>query len=89
MTQRKRANDQIYLTMVKARLLDQRVTFWCVNYLYTGTVAEVNSECVRLTDAAVVYETGVFSEANWKDAQTLPHDIYIMRSAIEAFGVLK
>ena len=29
------------------------------------------------------------TEPKWKDAQALPHDVYVMVSAIESFGVLK
>jgi hypothetical protein len=71
------------------KLLGERVTLFCLNYIYTGKLTGVNETCVLLEDAAVVYETGSFSEKAWKDAQKLPHDWYVQRSCIEAFGVLK
>jgi hypothetical protein len=70
-------------------LLGERVTFWCVNYIYTGKLVGVNDSCVKLTDAAIVYETGELDAKSWKDAQSLPNDWYVQLSAIESFGVLK
>ncbi len=43
----------------------------------------------KLTDASIVYETGVLTDKNWKDAQKLPNDWYVQQTAIESFGVLK
>lgn len=71
------------------KLLGERVTFFCLNYIYTGTLAGINATCVLLTNPAIVYETGAFTEKKWKDAQELPHDLYLMLSAIESFGVMK
>jgi hypothetical protein len=71
------------------KLLGERVTLFCMNYIYTGTLTGVNDTCVLLTDASIVYETGEFNEKNWKDAQNLPHDWYVQMSAIESFGKLK
>jgi len=70
-------------------LLGQRVTLFCMNYIYTGTLDGVNTTCVKLLDAAIVYETGAFTDKAWKDAQSLPHALYVQTSAIEAFAVLK
>jgi len=70
-------------------LMGKRVTFWCVNYIYTGKLIGVNDVEVRLTDAAVVYETGPLTEPNWKDAEPLPHDQFIRLSAVESYGELK
>ena len=71
------------------KLLGERVTLFCANYIYTGTLAGVNDDCVLLTEAAVVYETGPFGEKKWKDAQELPSEWYVQRAAIESFGKLK
>ena len=70
-------------------LMGQRITLFCMNYIYTGKLVGVNVTCVKLSDPAIVYETGAFTEKAWKDAQTLPHDLYISTAAIEAFGVVK
>lgn len=70
-------------------LLGQRITVWCMNYIYTGDLKGVNDDCILLEKAAVVYETGDFNKKDWQDAQALPHPIYVMRSAIESYMILK
>jgi hypothetical protein len=70
-------------------LMGERVTLFCLNYIYTGMLVGVNSTCVLLKDAAVVFETGEFTSKTWKDAQKLPADWYVQTSAIESFGLLK
>lgn len=71
------------------KLLGERVTLFCLNYIYTGKLVGVNSTCVLLDDASIVYETGAFSSKDWKDAQKLPHDLYVQMGAIESFGIVK
>ena len=71
------------------KLLGERVTLFCLNYIYTGMLSGVNDSCVLLTDAAIVYETGAFSDKSWKDAQKLPGEWYVQRDCIESFGILK
>jgi len=71
------------------KLLGERVTLFCMNYIYTGKLSGVNEKCVLLTDAAIVYETGSFTDKSWKDAQSLPYDWYVSIGSIESFGVLK
>lgn len=71
------------------KLLGEVVTLFCVNYFYTGILAGVNDDCVLLTSPKIIYETGSFADAKWKDAQALPHDIYVMKTAIESFGIVK
>ena len=70
-------------------LMGQRITLFCLNYIYTGTLVGVNESCVKLKDAAIVYATGAFGEKQWKDAQSLPHEMYVMLAAIESFGIVK
>lgn len=70
-------------------LLGQRVTFYCGVYIYTGNLVGVNNTCVKLEDAAIVYETGAFTEKAWRNAQKLPNDWYVQTASIESFGVLK
>ena len=71
------------------KLLGERVTLFCLNYIYTGTLTDVNTDCILLTLPSIVYETGAFTETKWKDAQALPSDLYVMKGAIEAFGIVK
>lgn len=70
-------------------LLGETVTLFCMNYIYTGKLTGVNDTCVLLDDPSIVYETGPFTTKDWKDAQKLPHSIYVQLSAIEAFGKMK
>jgi hypothetical protein len=70
-------------------LMGQRITLFCMNYIYTGKLIGVNTTCVKLSDPAIVYETGAFSDKAWKDAQPLPNDLYVSTAAIESFGVVK
>ena len=71
------------------KLMGERVTLFCLNYIYTGKLIGVNDTCVLLSDPAIVYETGAFDESDWKDAQNLPNDLYIQTCMIESFGLLK
>ena len=34
-----------------AGFLGQRITVWCLNYIYTGDLVGVNDECIRLDNA--------------------------------------
>lgn len=70
-------------------LIGKRVTLFCANYIYTGILSGINDDCVLLTEAAIVYETGSLDSKTWKDVQELPHDWNVMKSAIESFGELK
>lgn len=70
-------------------LLGQRITLFCMNYIYTGKLVGVSDDCVLLEDPAIVYETGPLCDHQWKDAQPLPNDLYVTKSSIEAFGVVK
>jgi len=70
-------------------LMGQRITLFCMNYIYTGKLIGVNVNCVKLSEPAIVYETGAFSDKAWQDAQSLPNDLYISIAAVEAFGVVK
>ena len=72
------------------KLLGERVTIFCAVYIYTGKLVGVNDTCVLLEDAGVVFETGAFSNTNWKDCQKIPGSSwYVQRNMIESFGILK
>lgn len=70
-------------------LMGQRVTLFCLNYIYTGKLVGVNDSCVMLEDAAIVYETGPLDTKEWQNAQTLPKPVYVMLRCVESFMVLK
>lgn len=71
-------------------LIGKKITLFCANYFYTGKLVGVNLTCVKLEKAAIVYETGNFSEKAYKDEQSLNCDVfYVQTHAIESFGILK
>jgi hypothetical protein len=70
-------------------LIGQTITLFCAVYIYTGKLVGVNDKYVKLENPKIVYETGAFTSAEWKDAQSLPNEFYIMTSMVESFGVLK
>ncbi len=71
------------------KLMGERITLFCANYIYTGKLIGVNDDFVLLSDCGIVYETGPFNDTKWKDYQKLPNDHYIMKQSIESFGILK
>jgi hypothetical protein len=70
-------------------LIGQRITCFCAIYIYTGDLVGVGESCIKLENPAIVYETGAFSQKEWKDAQLLPGTIYVQTGMIEMFGVVK
>jgi hypothetical protein len=70
-------------------LLGKTVTLFCANYIYTGKLEGVNTTCVKLSSPKIVYETGDFSDKLWKDAQSLPNDLYVQLNLLESFTILK
>lgn len=71
------------------KLMGERITLFCANYIYTGKLIGVNDECVLLSDGGIIYETGPFNDSKWKDYQKMPNDIYVMKQSIESFCILK
>jgi len=70
-------------------LLGETVTLFCQIYIYTGKLVGVNKTYVKLEGAKLVYETGAFSDKEWKDAQAIAQEWYVQKNAIESFGKLK
>ncbi len=72
------------------KLLGQTVTLFCMNYFYNGKLVGVNDTCVLLSEPKIIYETGKFSDSNWKDIQSMGVDeLYIQKAAIESFAKTK
>jgi hypothetical protein len=70
------------------KLIGKRVTFFCLNYIYSGDLIGVNESCVLLENASIVYETGAFTESKFKDEQELGcREFYLQKNTIESFGV--
>ena len=73
-----------------AELMGQNVTFFCVNYIVAGKLVAFSDTDAKLEDASIVYETGLFSNPEWKDASKFPNKYwYVNRTAVETFGILK
>lgn len=70
-------------------LMGERVTLFCINYIYTGELVGVNDKYCKLENASIVYETGDLNSSEWGDAQKLPNDLYVMTGAVESFMILK
>lgn len=68
------------------KLLGEKVLLMCGCYFYTGILTGVNDSCVLLKDAAIVYETGPWADAKYKDAQAIAPEWYVQIAAIESFG---
>lgn len=70
--------------------MGQPILLLCQNYFYHGTLYGVFEDFVLLSDAAIVYETGEWSDKKYKDAQKLPAKFWrVMRAAIESYGMGK
>ena len=70
-------------------LLGKQVELRCVTYIYTGTLVGVNDTCVKLDNAAIVYETGAHDAPLYKDAQKIGDAQYVSTGLIESFGESK
>jgi len=69
-------------------LLGEKVTFFCLNYIYHGKLVGVNMHDILLEDVYIVYETGAFNEKGFKDAQFVGKEWRLRTSTIESYGVL-
>lgn len=69
-------------------LLGEKVTLFCLNYIYHGELIGVNTHDVLLKDACIVYETGSFESKGFKDAQKLANEWRLRTATIESYGVL-
>jgi len=67
-------------------LLGEQVLLICGNYFYAGELIAVRKTDVALKRASIVYETGEWSAAKWKDAQLLGEDeTWVRIQWIEAY----
>ena len=68
-------------------LLGETVLLLCANYFYVGVLVGVNDTFVELKDPSIVYETGDWADAKYKDVQRLhTPSLCVQRAFIEAFG---
>jgi len=60
-----------------------------MNYFYTGKLVGVNTSCVQLEDASIVYETGNLNGNVFQNQESLPGKFwYVATSAIESYGIV-
>ena len=79
-------DTDIYVELMKN---GQDVTFFCMNYFYTGKITGVNGDKVILEGTRIIYETGSFGDSKFKDAQSLGAvQWFINMATIESFGIL-
>ena len=72
-------------------LLGKKVFVQCMNYNYSGILSGVNTTCIELNDAAVVFETGSYAEMHKKmkvEEAIVKKRLYIQTGAIESFWEL-
>ena len=71
-------------------LLGENVMLFCMNYIYSGTLAGVNTSCVLLENPSIVYETGAFAKSGYTNSERLHTEkLYVQTAAIESFCVGK
>lgn len=66
-------------------LMGKKITFYCVNYIYSGKLVGVNTDVIKLDDAEIVYETGAHSDKSWSNSESFHNPVYIRLSAVEMF----
>ena len=72
------------------KLLGKKVLIMCSNYFYTGTLSGVNDVFIELTDPAIVYETGEWSNRDYQTVENMHTDKWnVSISHIESFGLSK
>lgn len=72
------------------KLLGETVTLLCMNYFYNGKLIGVNDSCILISDPKLIYETGEWTDSEWKDAQYMGmNELYIQKHCIESFAVTK
>jgi hypothetical protein len=66
--------------------IGKRVLLLCGNYFYAGTLRSVSESDAELADASIVYETGEWSDAKYRDAQELGDGpTYVRLRWVEAY----
>ena len=70
--------------------MGKHVCVYGMNYIYYGKLTGVNTTCIEVSEPRIVYETGAFTNATFKDAQKLPTEaILVQRNAVESIFVSK
>ncbi len=67
-------------------VLGESITILSGVYHYTGILSGVHEDHLELSDPKLIYETGAWTDSDWKDAQPLPSPWRVMRQGIESWG---
>lgn len=68
-------------------LLGETIVLICDGYIYSGELIAITGNTLELRDAVLVYETGKWSDSQWKDAQSLPGESWkVERRKVESWG---
>lgn len=71
------------------KLLGEVITVYCMSFIYSGKLIGVNDECILIEGARIVYDTGGHNTKTWANSEPMPGEWYIMKNAIESFGIFK
>lgn len=72
------------------KFLNKRILILSAGYFYEGILVGIDDACVKINDAHIVYETGKWSDVNYRDRQKLHTDSwYVQVGLIESFGLSK
>ena len=55
-------------------LLDEHVLIMCFNYFYCGKLVGVNGTFIKLENAYIVYDTGIFSNTKYTKAEKIAEE---------------
>jgi len=70
-------------------LLGEKVVIYSCRFIYTGVLKGINTTCILLSDAKIVYDTGAHQKGktSWETCEnTWSSDWYIQLASIESFG---
>lgn len=68
------------------KLLGEQVLVFCMNYIYTGKLVEVNTDKLVLGNSYIVYDTGAFDSKSFNEAEKLGDKQFININSIESLG---
>ena len=72
------------------KLLGERVTLFCKDYVLIGLLTSVDDDCILLLKPSIVYETCVLHTKDWMGAERLPIDeLGVMKTDIKAVAVIR
>ena len=70
-------------------LIGENITVFCCRYIYHGKLIEEGKSFIKIQSPSIVYETGCFTENNFKDIQSMNTKTFsINKDSVESFGIL-